>query len=466
MLEIMINRDVIREASVAPNTMLLAYLRERKGLTGTKEGCGSGDCGACTVVVADLDQDAELRYRQINACITPVNALHGKQIITVEHLKQGKKLHPVQQIVADAHGSQCGFCTPGFVMSLYSLSKQKNKPEKPESYLSGNLCRCTGYGPLIGVARKISTTQILDPAQKNEDEIKAWMKSVSRQETENYLKPINRQELALAKKEYPNAWLIAGGTNLSLEFTQKYKEVDALIDLSTVDDLQGITQTATGWRLGAAVSLAEVHQFMSEQYPTTDELLDRLGSLTIRNRGTLGGSLGNASPIGDIAPLVISLGGQIEIDNGIEKQFYAVEDFITGYRVTVLQSDQWISAVHLPRLDSKQKHAIYKISKRAEDDISTVVLALNVTLEADETISDCIVAAGGVAATPVRLTDLEALMKGQSLNPELVAQIQRQVPNVISPMSDVRASAQYRIQLVQNLFQRFYLECNKIDTRM
>ncbi|WP_417760844.1 xanthine dehydrogenase small subunit [Shewanella sp.] len=465
MLELMINSEVVREEHLAPDTMLLNYLRDSKGLRGTKEGCGSGDCGACTVVIADMDTQGELRYRQINACITPIHALHGKQVITVEHLQQGSQLHPVQQIVVEQHGTQCGFCTPGFVMSLYALFKQKHKPANPVSYLSGNLCRCTGYGPLINAAKQVAATSNA-AASADEPQLKQWLSRVPRADDPHYLKPLNRQELAAAKQRLPQAWLIAGGTDLSLVFTQKYQSASALIDVSQVDDLLQISATEKGWRLGAAVTLAQVHEFMQQHYPSTSELFERLGSLTIRHRGTLGGSLGNASPIGDIAPLVISLGGQVELDDGQQRELYAIEDFITGYRQTCLRPEQWISAIHLPKLSAQQTHAAYKVSKRAEDDISTVVLALSVTQDSAGVINACHIGAGGVAATPVRLGALEQLLIGQRLSQAVIEQVKQQVPHLLKPMSDVRGSAQYRLQLVQNLFQRFYMEYNNIETRV
>jgi xanthine dehydrogenase small subunit len=351
-------------------------------------------------------------------------------------------------------------------MSLYALSKQKQRPEKPADYLSGNLCRCTGYGPLIEAANYIADTDIIDPLDKEEKNFIEWIESVSPQNTVNYWKPTNRQELGELKTTHPDAKLIAGGTDLALEVTQQHQRIEKMIDLSDVTDLQGITKTKMGWRIGSAVLLSKLHHFMREHYPSTDELIERLGSLTIRNRGTLGGSLGHASPIGDIAPLLISLNGRIEIDNGKEKRLYAPEDYITGYRETVIKEEEWISAIHLPILAPNQKHAIYKISKRFEDDIATVVLAINLTFGSDKRIKACILSAGGIAAKSVRLSQLESLFIGRHFTPELVRKIQKQVPSIISPIDDVRGSALYRVQLVQNLIQRFYLECNQIPTRI
>ncbi len=466
MLELMINDEIVKEGAAKADTMLLNYLREQKQMTGSKEGCASGDCGACTVVEVSLESDNTLSYRQINACITPIHALHGKQVITVEHLKQGNKLHPVQETVVEKHGTQCGFCTPGIVMSLYALSKQSVKPEHPADYLAGNLCRCTGYGPLIDAANTIASTEIDDPLTAEAEAVTQWMKSVKPLESTIYFKPTNRQALASAIALHPKAKLIAGGTDLSLEVTQQLKSLPELIDISDVDDMTEISETTTGWRIGAAVPMSEVHTFMKQNFPTTDEVIERLGSLTIRHRATLGGSLGHASPIGDIAPLLMSLNGRIEVDDGKSKTLYAPEDYITGYRETLLKPEQWISAIHLPRLASNQRHAIYKVSKRYEDDIATVTLAINMTIDSDKRVKSCIISAGGVAAKSVRLSELEKVFIGRPLTQPIVQSARLKVTDVIHPLSDVRGSAEYRIKLVQNLLQRFYLETQQVETRL
>ncbi len=466
MLELMINNDVVQVTSAKADTMLLNYLREQKQMTGSKEGCASGDCGACTVVMVDIDDRQKLNYRQINACITPIHALHGKQIITVEHLKQNNQLHPVQQTVVDHHGSQCGFCTPGIVMSLYALSKQEQAPQDPTHFLSGNLCRCTGYGPLIEAANTIAASKVEDPLSAYEAEVKTWMASVSTADEPDYARPQSREQLAQALRDMPEAKLIAGGTDLSLEVTQQHKPLAQLIDLSHVDDLLTISETSAGWRIGAAVPMAQVHKFVKQYFPTADEVIERLGSLTIRHRATLGGSLGHASPIGDIAPLLISLHGLIELDDGEEKVLLAPEEYITGYRQTALQPNQWISAIHLPHLASNERHAIYKVSKRYEDDIATVTLGLNMAFDTHQRVTNCIISAGGVAAKSVRLSELEALFTGKPLSISVVQRAQEMVPQVIQPLSDVRGSNTYRIKLVQNLLKRFYLESQSIETRL
>ncbi|MDP5252846.1 MULTISPECIES: xanthine dehydrogenase small subunit [unclassified Vibrio] len=465
MLELMINDEIVTVDSARADTMLLPFLREHCDLTGTKEGCASGDCGACTVVIVESDPQHGLVHKNINACITPLYALHGKQVITVEYLRQPKQLHPVQQAVVDAHGSQCGFCTPGFVMSMYALSKQPDTVENPIGYLGGNLCRCTGYGPLIEAAKKIQQHSG-DPIAEREPQVSQWIDSVSQLQASHYIAPQDRLQLAKARAQLPDAPFIAGGTDLSLIVTQQLQDIPALIDVSQVKELNTLERNESYLTLGAAVPLYKVHQAMKSLFPSTDELFDRLGSLAIRHRGTLGGSLAHASPIGDVAPLLISLNAEITLDNGQQRRSLAVEDFITDYRQTALRADEWIESIDIPYLSAKDRHAMYKISKRFEDDISTLTLGILIRPDTSGTIRECRISAGGIAAKTRRLTEIESLFIGQRLERPLIDQVKQQIASVINPLSDVRASADYRIKTMANLFERFYLEQQQIETRV
>ncbi len=319
---------------------------------------------------------------------------------------------------------------------------------------------------MIEAANIIATHPINDPLAAQEVRVLAWMKSVAPLASQDYARPTTRNELMQARVAFPDAKLIAGGTDLALEVTQQHRSLDQLIDLSNVDDLRGITATDNGWRIGAATPMHQVHQFMKHSFPSTDELIERLGSLTIRHRATLGGSLGHASPIGDIAPLLISLNGRIEVDNGRERILYSPEEYIVDYRKTLIKPEQWISAIHLPQLEANQKHAIYKISKRYEDDIATVVLAINMTFDKQQRITHCIISAGGVAAKSVRLEQLEQVFLNHPLGQSVLDQAKALVPQVLHPLSDVRGSAEYRLTLVQNLLQRYYYETQQVTTRL
>ena len=447
-----------------PNVSVLRYLREQAGLTGTKEGCASGDCGACTVVLAALEAD-ELHYRAINACITPVGTLHGKQLITVEHLRQQGQLHPVQQAMVDCHGSQCGFCTPGFVMSMFAYLKQHQQPQRPEiiESLGGNLCRCTGYRPIVDAA-----VQMFEPARQDSfadgaADTQQRLAAISNAganlqgDGNNYLAPVDVAELAQILEQYPAARLLAGGTDLCLEITQGLQDIETLVYTGLVQELKQIDDGEAVLEIGAAVTYSECKSVLVENWPELGELLERLGSLQIRNQGTVGGNVANASPIGDMPPVLIALAAELVLQHGETVRQISVESFFTGYRQTALEPGEFIRAIRIPKRGAGERLRIYKVSKRLEDDISAVCGAFDVTVEKGVVVGASI-AFGGMAEIPKRASRCEQALLGQPWERKAINVAMQAMAEDFSPISDFRASADYRMQVAANMLLRLYFE--------
>lgn len=473
MTTFLLNRQPITLAKTDPDLTLLDYLREQAHLTGTKEGCASGDCGACTVVVGELT-DQGMRYRSLNSCITFVHSLHGKQLLTVEHLEQQGALHPVQQAMVELHGSQCGFCTPGFVMSLFALYHSEVAPgrEAVLAALSGNLCRCTGYRPIIEAGMALLEQRQGDTFSAQREDIEAELRRLETpllpEETESdqvvgFWQPRSRPELARARAMAPEARYSAGSTDLALEKTQRLNSLNALIDLSQVAELNRIRVDDTGLHIGAAVSYTDLEPALLADYPEAGEWLERLGSKPIRNRGTIGGNLGNASPIGDTPPLLIALGATVTLSNGQTERTLPVSELITGYRQTVLAADEWIDTIHLPRRRPGSQLRAYKISKRFEDDISSVCAVLYLETDSNDTVTCLRAGFGGLAATPLVLTGWQHQLTGQHWPSIAVDDISQLLADALAPIDDVRASARYRVDVTANLFRRFHIETTRPD---
>lgn len=475
MTDFLLNRQPVTLAKTDPDLTVLDYLREQAHLTGTKEGCASGDCGACTVVVGELT-DQGMRYRSLNSCITFVHSLHGKQLLTVEHLEQEGALHPVQQALVEHHGSQCGFCTPGFVMSLFALYHSDVSPSREAvlTALSGNLCRCTGYRPIIDAGMALLESRHGDAFSAQLADIEAELRSLETpvlpEETKSdhavgFWQPRNRQQLAKARVQAPAARYSAGSTDLALEKTQRLASLNALIDLSQVAELNHLSADNEGLHIGAAVSYSDLEPVLLADYPEAREWLDRLGSRPIRNRGTLGGNLGNASPIGDTPPLLIALGATVTLSNGQTERTLPVSELITGYRQTVLADDEWIDTIHIPRRKPGSQVRAYKISKRFEDDISTVCVVFYLETDKNDKVTCLRAGFGGLAATPLVLTGWQNQLTGQHWPTIAVDEVSRTLAEALAPIDDVRASARYRVQVTANLFKRFHLETTQPDTR-
>ncbi|WP_343576220.1 xanthine dehydrogenase small subunit [Pseudomonas sp.] len=463
MIQFLLGDELIRADGLPPETSLLDYLRSHLARTGTKEGCASGDCGACTVVLVEPDGE-KLRYRAVNACITLLGAVHGRQVLTVEHLGQAGALHPVQQAMVDCHGSQCGFCTPGIVMSLFAWhhSPPPHDRETTLTALSGNLCRCTGYRPILDAATQIAGQPCTDRFARDAALTLARLRELPATGTlhdseQNAWLPTSLDELDDLLQRHPQARLIAGGTDLALEATQNLKAFPALIHLDNLGELQHLETHADHLLIGAARPYADCIEALAE-FPGVAALMERLGSLQIRQRGTLGGNIANASPIGDMPPVLLALDAKLRLRRAGTVRVVPIDGFFTGYRKTILQPGEYIESVLIPRLKAHQKFRIDKISKRRDDDISAVCMALRLDFDDAGIVTDVRLACGGMAATPLRGARSEAALRGRPFDAAAVSAAQAAIPQDFQPIDDLRASAAYRLKVAQNLLQRALLE--------
>ena len=483
-LNIALNHQLLTLHEPAHKTVL-QFVREQ-GLTGTKEGCASGDCGACTVMVGEPlagRDDHQVFYHAVDACITPIGQMAGRQIVTVEGLARGDELHPAQQAMVTCHGSQCGFCTPGFVMSLAALladSTQKaGDRDAVIDSISGNLCRCTGYRPIVEAGlTALQSTETLSLATpevreflasgepppiarnaRNTRNTRNKSTDAQSQIQEGVMQPLNQEELQQLISDHPTARLIAGGTDLMLEVTQRFEHFKQLIDLTRVAELTQLTETDAHIAIGAAVPYTRLQAYFSTRSAPTAQLLLRLGSRQIRNRGTIGGNLANGSPIADMPPVLLVWDAVLELvapDGGVRR--VSVADFYTDYRQTVLAAGEYIARIILPKSALSCFHRFYKASKRIEDDIASVMGAFS--FAGDVGKPDQIrIAFGGMAATPVRLYALEdfltgKLVAGQAVAGQVVNQAVALLSSGLTPLTDVRASAAYRADLAAMMLQR------------
>ncbi|WP_349970524.1 xanthine dehydrogenase small subunit [Pseudomonas caspiana] len=470
MIQFLLNNELRTEHSLDPNLTVLNYLREHLHKSGTKEGCASGDCGACTVVVGELQSDESgedsLRYRSLNSCLTFVASLHGKQLISVEDLKHQGKLHSVQQAMVDCHGSQCGFCTPGFVMSLFALQKNSTQPDSHKTHeaLAGNLCRCTGYRPILDAAEQSCSKRQPDQFDERKAQTIARLRSIAPTQTgelndgdKRCLVPQTVADLAHLYEANPQARLLAGGTDLALEVTQFHRPLPVMIYVGNVAELKRMEHFDDRLEIGAATPLTDCYAALSAEYPDFGELLQRFASLQIRNQGTLGGNIGNASPIGDSPPLLIALGAQIVLRKGDTRRTLALEDYFIDYRVTARQESEFIETIVVPKAKAQQAFRAYKVSKRLDDDISAVCAAFNLHVE-NGSIVDARVAYGGMAAIPKRATACERALIGSPWTSATVEAACAALAEDFTPLSDFRASKEYRLLSAQNLLRKYFIE--------
>ncbi len=462
--------------NVPPDRTLLDLLREDLRLTATKEGCAAGDCGACTVVVAEATEDGQrLQWRAINSCIKPAHAIDGLALWTADDLAQTDgTLHPVQQAMVQHHGSQCGFCTPGVVMSLFGLYQrqvacggQVDKHSAQEA-LSGNLCRCTGYRPIVPAACSL---QAQAGHRVDEAAVAQSLHSLPpRQDKQTaYELPTDLDSLLQARAAHPQAQLIAGATDAGLWITQGLRAMPHIIDLSRVRALRRVETYRHHIAIGTAVTLQDAFKALAAERPTIAAFAERFAGSPIRQSGTLGGNVANGSPIGDSMPLLIALGAQVILMAWRRgRQVYRhvpLEALYTGYRQNVMAPDEVLAWIVVPRPSPGEWLGAYKISKRQEDDISAVCLVLQMQLsqETPPRIEQVCIGAGGVAATPVRAHRTEAQLRDHAWTADTLAQAQTTLQNEFNPISDLRASGEYRRRVLGALLHRAWLESTGQD---
>lgn len=428
---------------------LLRWLK-RHALTGTKEGCGDGDCGACTVVLLSRDADGAARYESVNACLLPMGALLGREVLTVESLASGDDLHPVQAAMVEGGGSQCGYCTPGFVMSLFA-GWYTDAPLSDHD-IEGNLCRCTGY-------RSIRTaTDRLNALPRTEDHFRArlreGMPSLPAAELPGYFSPLVIDEALALKQQHPDAQWIAGATDLGVLLSRGKGMDCSYIALDRIDELQQIERQGTQLRIGAGVTLARMESELIDELPVLGQVIPWFAAKQVRQRATLGGNIGSASPIGDLLPVLLALDAEIFLRGVLGERVLPLADYFTGYRQTRRRDDELIVAVNVS-CHAQRRIRFYKIAKRQTDDISVVAACFAVQLDSQSRVVTARLAFGGVAATPIRLHAVEADLCGSELSDQVVHDIAQRIATSLEPLSDQRASAEYRRALSANLWRRF-----------
>lgn len=468
-IRFLLNGDEVRLADVKPEETLLDYLRLRRSLKGTKEGCAEGDCGACTVLVGRVSQ-GKLVYESVNACIRFMGSLDATHIVTVEHLKGGDgTLHPVQAAMVEFHGSQCGFCTPGFVMSLYGLWMRSPNPTDAEieKALQGNLCRCTGYEAIMRAARAISDygKAAKDPLQAERKKVIAALEAMrdgTRVEIgegkERLVVPANLDDFAKLLEAEPTATVVAGSTDVGLWVTKQMRDITPVVFIAGLDELKDISEVNGVISIGAGVTYTEAFSMLAKKIPPLGPLINRIGGEQVRNMGTIGGNIANGSPIGDTPPPLIALGATLTLRKGKKRRTIPLEDFFIAYGKQDRKPGEFVESVHVPIPDKGHKFAIYKITKRRDEDITATLGAFHLTLAKDGTVDDICIAYGGMAATPKRALAVEKFLIGKAWNEETVMAALPKFAEDFQPLTDMRATAEYRALAARNLLVRFHAE--------
>jgi xanthine dehydrogenase small subunit len=481
-LQFLLNGEPVAVAGVSPQTTLLEYLREHRRLTGTKEGCAEGDCGACTVVLAERDPaSGMLAWQPINACIRLLPSVDGKAVYTVESLQAPDGTpHPVQRALVDCHGSQCGFCTPGFAMSLFGLYKNSARPSRQaiDDALSGNLCRCTGYRPIVAAAQAMYDASSgcatgdwrapgfnADGSRRTENaQLATTIAVAARTDTLDYeaagarwIAPRTIDALADVLRDHPYARIVAGTTDVGLWITKQQRDLPVMVAVGEVTELRAIRGTPTHVETGAAASLTAAFAAFDAHWPELHEAWIRFASVPIRNSATLGGNIANGSPIGDSMPILLALDATVVLRRGTITRQMPLDEFYLGYQKTALAPGEFVAAVRIPRRPANMLLRAYKISKRFDQDISAVFACFAFTMNGD-CVTSARIGCGGIAATPTRARKTEALVAGRQWDEAAAEAAAAVLYSEFTPLDDMRASAAYRRTVLANLLRRFHLE--------
>ncbi|KPQ07382.1 MAG: xanthine dehydrogenase FeS/FAD binding subunit XdhA [Rhodobacteraceae bacterium HLUCCA12] len=463
----LINGHPVRLTDAAPTTTLLDWLRESRALPGTKEGCNEGDCGACTVMVSD-----DRGTRALNACILFLPQLHGKAVRTVEGLEAPDgSLHPVQQAMIEQHGSQCGFCTPGFIMAM--ATNHLNGETDHDTALAGNLCRCTGYAPILRAAQRAADQPVPDWLRRETDPgfVRSRLSPVAGPggastpppaDTDVAL-PQTADALAEWCLRYPEGRLVAGATDVGLWVTKQLRTLGPVAFIAGIDALRGVSVGDTEIHIGATTTLAELMPAIAPHHPDFAELIRRYGSAQVRAAATIGGNIANGSPIGDGPPALIALGAVLHLRRGDDRRRLALEDFFLDYGKQDRLPGEFVEGVSFPRQPDRLK--CYKLSKRFDQDISALCGCFNITVQ-DGHVTGARIAFGGMAGIPARARPVEAALVGQPWTAETVAAAIPAFAESFTPLSDMRASSRYRLDAASNLLWRYFHEDRGIPTRV